>query len=37
MNERVSSGQSTSGSAATCADQVPVAPENFARYSPASS
>ena len=37
MNARVSAGQSTSGSAAMCADHVPVAPENFARYSDAST
>ncbi len=34
MNVRESSAQSTSGSAARCADHVPVAPENLARYSP---
>ncbi len=35
MNAREIAGQSTSGSAARCADQVPVAPENLARYSDA--
>ncbi len=37
MNSRETAGQSASGSAARWADHVPVAPENFARKSDAST